>query len=259
MTCKQCNFEIGNQKYCPNCGTDNSVQQAQPTFEVPMQNQQYTAPMEQPAFTQPEMPQQPVFQQDFGTQDATPQVSADNPYNQYVPNTPHGQQYVAQQQTGFTQQNYMPQQQYAPQPEQYAPQADQYGQQYGQQPYNQQSYAPQNNPYAQQSFNSAPATMEDPAKGKATGALICGICSIVFAWLPLVGIILGVIAMIMSKKYDETGSGLGAGKAKGGKITGIIGLILSGLWIIGGLIGILLIWSSLSALAEYAVILPFFI
>lgn len=61
--------------------------------------------------------------------------------------------------------------------------------------------------------------------GKATGALVCGIFAILFSWLPLFGIILGIVAIVLAvKAVKEAGKD---GKATGGKVCGIIGIVFS--------------------------------
>ena len=65
-------------------------------------------------------------------------------------------------------------------------------------------------------------------KANPIAILVLGICSIVFAGP--VGLILSIIAMVMSKKADLTDN-----KAKIGKILAIIGLILSIISIIAGI------------------------
>lgn len=63
---------------------------------------------------------------------------------------------------------------------------------------------------------------------KPTVALVCGILSIVFAGV--IGLILGIIAVIQSNKYFRAGGTEGTGKA--GKICGIIGIIVSSIAIV---------------------------
>lgn len=83
----------------------------------------------------------------------------------------------------------------------------------------------------------APPTAPQPAQpyyqpqlmpqsnGKAMGALICGVLAILFAGLPLIGIILGIVAIVMAvKAAKESGKD---GKTTGGKVCGIIGIVLS--------------------------------
>lgn len=61
--------------------------------------------------------------------------------------------------------------------------------------------------------------------GKAIGALVCGIAAILFSTLPLIGIILGVVAIVLaSKAVKEAGKD---GKATGGKVCGILGIVFS--------------------------------
>lgn len=80
------------------------------------------------------------------------------------------------------------------------------------------------NPYGQ----PVPAYCQQPIgqqSGKATGALVCGILAILFAWLPLVGIVLGIVAIVLAVKASkEAGKD---GKATGAKVCGAIGIVLS--------------------------------
>ena len=63
------------------------------------------------------------------------------------------------------------------------------------------------------------------SNGKAIGALICGILAILFSWLPLLGIILGIVAIVLaSKSAKQFGRD---GKATGGKVCGIIGIVFA--------------------------------
>lgn len=80
----------------------------------------------------------------------------------------------------------------------------------------------------QQPGGSAPA----PARnGSAIGALICGICAILFSWVPVVGIVLGVVAIVLAgKAVRAVGKN---GQATGGKVCGIVGLIVSILALVG--------------------------
>lgn len=63
---------------------------------------------------------------------------------------------------------------------------------------------------------------------KPTSALVCGILSIVLAGV--IGLVLGIIAIVQANKYFKAGGTEGAGKA--GKICGIIGIIVSAIAII---------------------------
>lgn len=63
------------------------------------------------------------------------------------------------------------------------------------------------------------------SNGKAIGALICGILAILFSWLPLLGIILGIVAIVLaSKSVKQFGRD---GKATGGKVCGIVGIVFA--------------------------------
>ena len=197
MNCKQCNLEIGNQRFCPNCGTDNTVQavpqyQPQAQYEVPVQNQNFNVQTEAPSYSAPVEP--------------TP-VAPVAPVVTEVPAQPE-----------VTAQAYTPDySQYMPQNA--APAQNQYSTPYGTQQNNYQQYLPQNNP-AQQNYAPAVPVAEDPGKSKATAAMIWGIVSLFFGWIP------GIVALVMAKKYNEIGNGVNAGTAKGGKIMGIIGIVL---------------------------------
>ncbi len=149
MFCKNCGQEIGNARFCPNCGTDNSAQT---------------------------------------TVNGQPVNNAQGAYNA------NQQAYQANQQ--------------AYQANQQAYQA------------NQQAYA---NPQL------------DPGKGKATGALVCGILSL----FGIGGIITAIIAMVMGKQYFTVGNGASAGNAKAGRVCGIIALILNIIAIVIGIIVII--------------------
>lgn len=63
-----------------------------------------------------------------------------------------------------------------------------------------------------------------------TGALVCGILAIVFCFIPIIGIVLGIVAIVLAGKYFKAGGTQGQGKA--GRICGIIGLILAVLMLI---------------------------
>lgn len=61
--------------------------------------------------------------------------------------------------------------------------------------------------------------------GKATGALICGILAILFCAIPIIGIVLGIVAIVLAGGYIKSGGT--SGTAKGGRICGIIGIVFS--------------------------------
>ena len=63
-----------------------------------------------------------------------------------------------------------------------------------------------------------------------TPALVLGILAIVFCWIPIVGIVLGIVAIVQAGKYFNAGGT--ESSAKGGKICGIIGIVLSAIMIV---------------------------
>lgn len=105
------------------------------------------------------------------------------------------------------------------------------------QPVPTQPMPPQGAPYA-----GAPAPAGQPSP---TGALVCGILAIVFCFIPIVGIVLGIVAIVLAGKYFKAGGTQGQGKA--GRICGIVGLVLSIIMII---VNSVLIVLGLSVLDE---------
>ncbi len=61
--------------------------------------------------------------------------------------------------------------------------------------------------------------------GKAAGALVCGILSIFFAHAVIVGVILGIVALVLASGYTKRFGKNGL--AMGGKACGIIGIVIS--------------------------------
>lgn len=233
MTCKQCNSEIGNNRFCPQCGTDNYVA-PQPQYEAPVQEPVYTAQVETPAYNEPvapvyEQPVTPAYEQP-----ATPAYpQQDNPYSAYAPN--NAQSYGAPAQNGYSA---------APEDySRYAPQNSGYGQ---------QQYGAPNN-YATPANSYGTPVAEDPGKSKATAALVWGILSLFFGWIP------GIVALVMASKYNKVGNGASAGTAKTGKIMGIIGIVLG---VLCSLLVLLLggaFIALIGAAVESASILPMFL
>ncbi len=71
----------------------------------------------------------------------------------------------------------------------------------------------------------APGAAPQATPPSPTAALVCGILAIVFCFIPIVGIILGIVAIVKAGQYFKQGGQEGSGKA--GKICGIIGIVLS--------------------------------
>ncbi|MBN2497955.1 MAG: hypothetical protein JXR96_25400 [Deltaproteobacteria bacterium] len=67
---------------------------------------------------------------------------------------------------------------------------------------------------------------------RATIALVLGIVSVLLSWLPLVGLILAVVAVVLSARFIRAANRSGgrlAGKRRaiGGLSTGIVGIVFS--------------------------------
>lgn len=89
--------------------------------------------------------------------------------------------------------------------------------------------------------------MQVPApQPSPTSALVCGILAIVFCFIPIVGIVLGIVAIVLAGKYFKAGGTLGQGKA--GRICGIVGIVLSVIMII---VNFILVFTALTVLDDY--------
>lgn len=70
-------------------------------------------------------------------------------------------------------------------------------------------------------------------KGKSIASMVCGILSIVWAWFSyaaILGIALGIVAIVLSSGVKNAGGENGMSKA--GFICGLIGTILSGVMLV---------------------------
>lgn len=131
---------------------------------------------------------------------------------------------------------------------------DQWNQQGFSQPTNPAPQAPVNpyqpnpnpnpNPYAQPMRSAAPAGGV-PGQGASVASLVCGILSIVFCWCyGIVGLILGIVALVMYNGAKNQTGGMPNGMAKAGFICGLIGSILSALYLIYYIL-VILFWQDL--------------
>lgn len=82
--------------------------------------------------------------------------------------------------------------------------------------------------------------------GLAIAALVCGICSLVFFWVPWLGFLLGILAIVFAAiAMSQTGKDpqlRGRGMAIAGLVCAIVGIAL---WIIILVwIGLLAFWSA---------------
>lgn len=94
--------------------------------------------------------------------------------------------------------------------------------------------------------------MENKSNGIAVASLITGIVSIVLCWVPIIGLVSGILGIIFyakAKKAIDTGMMLpnAKGMATGGLITGIIGLVFSFFYTIFWIIAL----TAVSAIASY--------
>ena len=105
-------------------------------------------------------------------------------------------------------------------------------------PYGQAAYPPPAVPYI---MPAAP----QPGDGKATGALICGILGLVLCFVPLVGGILAVIAIVLAVLAKRAGTSKGT--STGGLVLGIIGTLLGVLFTIITLWAVFVISDELGA------------
>lgn len=69
--------------------------------------------------------------------------------------------------------------------------------------------------------------MKKSSNDYGIASLVLGISSVIFCWIPLVGMILGILGIIF---YAQQRKGYKNGIATGGLVTGIIGLFFSVLW-----------------------------
>lgn len=71
----------------------------------------------------------------------------------------------------------------------------------------------------------------------AVAALVCGILSIVFCWVPIAGLVLGIIAILQAGKAKRIASSDGeryeqGGVRVGGFVCGIVGTCFAGIYTI---------------------------
>jgi hypothetical protein len=130
---------------------------------------------------------------------------------------------------------------------------------YQSQPYNPEGYVPNPyqqpaNPYQQQNIPYAPQgqvmypVAPPQESGKAVGALILGICSIVFPVFP--GIILSIIGIIVANQAIQQ-TPANSGMANAGRICSIIGLVISGIAGICLIFYVIAIITALSSAPTY--------
>ena len=88
----------------------------------------------------------------------------------------------------------------------------------------------------------------------AVASLVCGIISIVLCWVPIVGLVLGIIAIVAAGKAKGAAQAnpekfeMG-GVRVGGFVCGIIGTVLSAIQTVSFLLGLALIAGGAAAAA----------
>lgn len=74
---------------------------------------------------------------------------------------------------------------------------------------------------------------QQPGKGAATGSMVCGIVALATWWLgwgALIGLVLGIVAIVLSIKAKK--EGFVGGMATAGMVMGIIGAVLCGIFFV---------------------------
>lgn len=71
--------------------------------------------------------------------------------------------------------------------------------------------------------------MENRTNGMAIAGLVLGIISIVFCWIPFVGIVAGVVGLILAVLGRKNCLPTQAGMATAGLVLSIVGLCISGI------------------------------
>jgi hypothetical protein len=116
---------------------------------------------------------------------------------------------------------------------------------YQQQPFPQQPYQPPQD-VAVPAFPSVPMqyqvaaapqyqpVAQQPSNGVAVGGMVTGIVGLVFGWVPVVGFILGAVAVILSGvgiRNVNSKQATGRGMAVAGLVCGILAVIFGIFWI----------------------------
>lgn len=82
------------------------------------------------------------------------------------------------------------------------------------------------NPYGQP---QPPVNPHGDGAPSATGAIVCGVLAILFSWIPLAGLVLGIVALVLASKFVKL-HGKGFGGSGAAKVCGIVGIVFSVLW-----------------------------
>ena len=90
---------------------------------------------------------------------------------------------------------------------------------------------PAGTPYPAGSY---PNVAQQPSNGVAIGGMVTGIVGLVFGWVPVVGFILGAVAVILSGvgiRNANTKNASGRGMAVAGLVCGILAVVFGIFWI----------------------------
>lgn len=103
--------------------------------------------------------------------------------------------------------------------------------------------------YQQPSYDE-PAYTEQ-SSGTGVGAMVCGILSLVLCWLPIVGLVLGIVATILGGKGRRTLPPDKRGMALAGFIMGIIGMVIGIGMLVAMIIALVFVGSAFSMFGSY--------
>ncbi len=88
----------------------------------------------------------------------------------------------------------------------------------------------------------------------AVGSMVCGIISLVMFWVPVVGLVLGIIAIVLSNKARRDAvenPDLPTGMATAGLVMGIIGTVIGAFWTIYLIIAFIFIGAAVNEANEH--------
>ena len=104
----------------------------------------------------------------------------------------------------------------------------------------------------QQPTYSEPAfTEQAESSGTGVGAMVCGIVSLVLCWVPIVGLVLGIVATILGGKGRQTLPPDKRGMALAGFIMGIIGMVIGIIILLVMIVALVAVGSIFSMFGDY--------
>ncbi len=93
--------------------------------------------------------------------------------------------------------------------------------------------APEPAPYVGSSSYAPDASQ---SSGVGVGAMVCGIIGLILCWVPIVGLILSIVAVVLGSKGRKELPPDKRGMATAGFVMGIIGLVIAVIVLIGWVI-----------------------